>query len=75
MKIWGNLATYSTGKTAAYAAFNMALGAEMLNEYGLALEWLALADEHARLEETDGYRKHIQQRLVDVDKLNEQLGY
>lgn len=75
MKIWGQLATSSIGKNAAYAAFNMAVGAEMLNEYELALEWLALADENARLEETDNYRKHIQQRMVDREKLNEQLGY
>lgn len=75
MKIWGQLAGSSTGKKAAYAAFNVALGAEMLNEYELALEWLALADENARLEETGDYRKRIQQRMADKEKLNEQLGY
>ncbi|MDR2449708.1 MAG: DUF6340 family protein [Prevotellaceae bacterium] len=75
MRIWGQLAGSSTGKKAAYAAFNMALGAEMLNEYELALEWLALADENARLEETGDYRKRIQQRMADMEKLNKQLGY
>jgi hypothetical protein len=75
MRLWGQLAASSTGKKAAYAAFNIALGAEMLNEYELALEWLALADENARLEETGDYRKRIQQRLVDKEKLNKQLGY
>jgi hypothetical protein len=75
MKIWGRLAEASTGKKAAYAAFNMALGAEMLTEYELALEWLALADESARLKETDGYRQRIRQRIADKEKLNEQLGY
>jgi tetratricopeptide (TPR) repeat protein len=75
MKIWGQLAGLSTGKQAAYAAFNMALGAEMLNEYELALEWLALADESARLEETGDYRKRIQQRMDDREKLKTQLGF
>jgi hypothetical protein len=75
MKIWGQLAGTSTGKKAAYAAFNMALGAEMMNEYALALEWLALADESAYLAETEGYRQRIRQRMADMEKLNEQLGY
>jgi tetratricopeptide (TPR) repeat protein len=75
MKIWGRLAESSTGKKAAYAAFNMALGAEMLTEYELALEWLALADESAPLKETDDYRKRIRQRMADMERLNIQLGY
>jgi hypothetical protein len=75
MKIWGRVAESSTGKKAAYAAFNMALGAEMLTEYELALEWLALADESARLTETNDYRQRIRQRIADKEKLNEQLGY
>jgi hypothetical protein len=75
MKIWGELAGSSTGKKAACAAFNMAVGAEMMGEYELALEWLDLAGPHVRSEKIDNYRKHIRQRMSDKEKLNEQLGY
>ena len=75
MKIWGELAGSSSGKKAACAAFNMAVGAEMTGEYELALEWLELAGENARLKRIDNYRKHIRQRMADKEKLSEQLGY
>jgi hypothetical protein len=75
MKIWGQLAGSSTGKKAAYAAFNMAIGAEMIGEYELALEWLGLIDKNISAERIDCYRKHLQERMVDKEKLNEQLGY
>jgi hypothetical protein len=75
MKIWGKLATSNTGKTAAYAAFNMALGAEMINEYSLALDWLDLADKYAPLTYTTVYRQLIQNRIEEVKKLNNQMNY
>jgi tetratricopeptide (TPR) repeat protein len=75
MKIWGKLATSNTGKTAAYAAFNMALGAEMINEYTLALDWLDLADKYAPLTYTTVYRQHIQNRIEEVKNLNTQMNY
>jgi hypothetical protein len=75
MKIWGQLAGSSSGKKAAYAAFNMAVGAEVEGEYELALEWLALSAESSRLKQIDNYRKRIQQRISDKEKLNKQLGY
>jgi hypothetical protein len=75
MKIWGELASAATGKKAAYAAFNMATGAEMTGEYELALEWLDLVGKNIPPGKTDNYRKQIRQRMADREKLNEQLGY
>ncbi len=73
MHYWGELVTSSSGKAAAYAAFNMALGAEMLGEYGLALEWLQLADKYDVMPETEGYRKRLQLRLNERRTVERQL--
>jgi hypothetical protein len=75
MRLWGELVGEQEGKMAAYAAFNMALGAEMMNEYTLALEWLALADKNAVLEETELYRKLIRDRISEAKIIDQQLAF
>jgi hypothetical protein len=73
MYYWGQVAMEASGKTAAYAAFNMALGSEMLGDYLLAIEWLTLAKNKANLPEIDGYIKRIQQRIADKKTIEQQL--
>jgi len=73
MYYWGQIAAESTGKTSAYAAFNMALGAEMLGDYPLAIEWLTLAKNTANFPEIDGYINRIQQRIADKNLIQQQL--
>ncbi|MDR0295791.1 MAG: DUF6340 family protein [Prevotellaceae bacterium] len=73
MHYWGVIAMESTGKTSAYAAFNMGLGAEMLGDYPLALEWLTLAKDTANFPEIDGYIKRLQQRINDKNLIQQQL--
>jgi len=70
---WGKIAMEANGKTAAYAAFNMALGSEMLGDYHLAIEWLSLAKNKADLPEIDGYVKRLQQRIADKKLIEQQL--
>lgn len=73
MHYWGQIAMEATGKKAAYSAFNMALGAEMMGDYPLAIEWLTLAKNKADLPEIDGYIKRIQQRIIDKKIIEQQL--
>ena len=73
MQYWGQIAMEASGKTAAYAAFNMALGAEMLGDYPLAIEWLTLAKGKSDLPEIDGYVKRLQQRIADKKLIEQQL--
>gem|GEM_PF-3418652 len=73
MYYWGQIAMEAKGKTAAYAAFNMALGCEMLGEYPLAIEWLTVARNKADLPEINGYVKRLQQRIADKKLIEQQL--
>jgi len=73
MHYWGQIAMGSSGKTAAYAAFNMGLGAEMLGDYPLAIEWLTLAKNTSNFPEIDGYIKRLQQRINDKNLIQQQL--
>jgi hypothetical protein len=73
MYYWGQIAMKSTGKTTAYAAFNMALGAEMLGDYQLAIDWLILAKNTANLPGTNSYIKRLQQRINDKNLIQQQL--
>jgi hypothetical protein len=73
MYYWGQIAMEETGKTAAYAAFNMALGAEMLGDYPLAVEWLTLAKSKADFGEIDAYMNRLQRRIADKKVIEMQL--
>ena len=75
MYYWGIIAMENTGKTAAYAAFNMALGAEMLGNYPLAVEWLILSKTKANnIPEVDAYINRLQKRIADKKLIEQQLG-
>jgi len=74
MYYWGQIAVSATGKKAAYSAFNMALCAEMIGDYPLAIEWLHLAKNKANLPEIDGYISRLQKRIVDKKTIEQQLG-
>ncbi len=73
MLLWGDLLKRYTGKEAAYAAFNLALGAEMMGEYTLALEWLQMSDSYTVLSETEGYRQRLQERIAEINLMERQL--
>ncbi len=70
---WGQILQQSKGERAACAAFNLALGSEMIGEYTLALEWLQMADKYYVLPETEGYRKRVQERIAERNLMERRL--
>lgn len=55
-------------KLNAKAAFNMALANEMMGNFVMAEEWLAMAEEYYPLSEIDWYKRIIQYRIMVLEK-------
>jgi hypothetical protein len=73
MQIWEQYVGNRNARTAAQAAFNMALGCEMNGLYELAMEWLAYAAKLYSIEEIAGYRAVLQKRINESNVLQKQL--
>ncbi|MDR3350191.1 MAG: DUF6340 family protein [Prevotellaceae bacterium] len=73
MKIWEQYAGHNNRKTAAQAAFNMALGCEVNGDYELSLEWLQYAEKLYPVKEIAPYRSILQRRLNESARLEKQL--
>jgi len=73
MAIWEKYAGNNNRKTAAQAAFNMALGCEVKGNYELALEWLQYAEKIYSIFEITGYKAILQRRINESNLLEKQL--
>ncbi|MDR3133399.1 MAG: DUF6340 family protein [Prevotellaceae bacterium] len=73
MKIWEQYAGHNNRKTAAQAAFNMALACEVNGDYELSLEWLQYAEKSYPISAIAGYRAVLQRRLNESAILEKQL--
>ncbi len=73
IEIWRKLAEHKRKKTAAKAAFNMALATEVLDRLELALEWAQKSHRLYPDQLTRQYIKILNYRLKAKDKLMKQL--
>lgn len=71
--IWSNLSKSSIPKTAARACYNMALACEMKGELAEALVWAKKALNDYNLKAARNYANILSTRIMDQDKLKEQM--
>ena len=75
LEYWDKAISSTTKKqTIAMAAFNMALGCEMLDELDLAMSWLEYCKKQNTKVDPSSYLTIIKQRIEDKKKLNNILG-
>jgi len=73
-KIWEGLAKNALPKIAGRACFNMALSCEMDGKLKEGLEWANVAYKNHNLKAARAYINTLNRRIMDQDKLKEQMG-
>ncbi len=58
---WMQFAGAKDSKKAAFAAYNIAVGCEMLEQFELALKWIDYSIELFPMKESEIYRRHLEQ--------------
>lgn len=70
---WKSLSKSDKKRVAKHATYNMAVAAEMMGDYNLALEWARKAADRHGSRKADQYIYVLKNRMADIDRLNNQL--
>ena len=66
IEIWMKFATSKDSKKAAFAAYNIAVGCEMLEQFELALKWINYSLEMFPLKESEIYKRELLEHLAKM---------
>ena len=72
-ELWRNLTDNPNKKLASRACFNMALACEVEDKLELAYEWIKKSNSLYYNTKTDSYKKIIEKRLKNIQRLDEQM--
>lgn len=70
---WKSLTKSDKKRVAMHATYNMAVAAEMMGDYNLALEWARKAADRMGSKKANNYIYVLKDRMADIDRLNNQL--
>lgn len=70
---WKSLTKSDKRRVAMRATYNMAVAAEMMGDYNLALEWARKAADRMGSRKANNYIYILKDRMADIDRLNNQL--
>lgn len=71
--LWKELAKSDRKKISRRATYNMAVAAEMMGNYNLALEWARKAADQKGSRKANNYIFILKNRMADIDRVNYQL--
>lgn len=72
-ELWRNLTDNPNKKLASRACYNMALACEVEDKLELAYEWIKKSNSLYYNTKTDAYKKIIEKRLKNIQRLDEQM--
>jgi len=72
--IWKPLTTNPEKKIGGRACFNMGIACEMKGEFDIALEWMKKAYYDYNIKQASQYINILNRRILDQQRLNEQMG-
>lgn len=70
---WKSLTKSDKSRVAMRATYNMAVAAEMMGDYNMALEWARRAADRMGSRKANNYIYILKGRMADIDRLNNQL--